>query len=127
MMDILLPTLQRVRFTPSNTSTLGSAEQRPRNFCSLEALRELVGQTLIFLAAFYRMAVSRTATAPFDRLKVFLITQPPQLMGINGGGKGGFQGTRAIALAISSLYAEGGLRAFWVGNGKLLFKPCSVG
>lgn len=44
--------------------------------------------------------VSRTCTAPFDRLKVYLIAQ--------GG---------PILAAIQKIYHSGGLRAFFVGNG----------
>jgi solute carrier family 25 phosphate transporter 23/24/25/41 len=55
--------------------------------------------------------VSRSCTAPFDRLKIFLITRPPEL----GGTKG--PGVKAIAHAITRIYSEGGVLAFWTGNG----------
>ncbi|EJD53461.1 mitochondrial carrier [Auricularia subglabra TFB-10046 SS5] len=61
-------------------------------------------------------AVSRTATAPFDRLKVFLITRPPALGGTNVT-EVGSQGARAIVGAIRQIFAEAGVRGFWVGNG----------
>jgi solute carrier family 25 phosphate transporter 23/24/25/41 len=56
-------------------------------------------------------AVSRSCTAPFDRLKIFLITRPPEL----GGTKG--PGVKVIAHAITRIYSEGGVLAFWTGNG----------
>ena len=62
--------------------------------------------------------VSRTCTAPFDRLKVFLITRPPELGGVpqpqNAAKRAGF---KVLASAVSRIYAEGGLLAFWTGNG----------
>lgn len=58
-------------------------------------------------------AVSRTCTAPFDRLKIFLITRPPEL----GGAPPGGGGVRVIMGAVVRIYNEGGIRAFWVGNG----------
>lgn len=82
--------------------------------------------------------VSRTATAPFDRLKVYLMTAAPeQLTGArplvkeaivalkNGGTEAGVaaavstaqQGSRVVGRAVASLYRGGGIRAFWVGNG----------
>ncbi|KAH9006979.1 mitochondrial carrier [Lactarius hatsudake] len=62
-------------------------------------------------------AVSRSATAPFDRLKVFLITRPPDLGGTSLHPDAGVRGAKAIMSAITRIYAEGGVPAFWVGNG----------
>lgn len=62
-------------------------------------------------------AVSRTSTAPFDRLKVFLITRPPDLGGTSLSPEAGVRGAKAIMSAITRIYAEGGVAAFWVGNG----------
>lgn len=59
-------------------------------------------------------AVSRTCTAPFDRLKIFLITRPPdptvpaQLRGL---------GMKSITSAIANIYAQNGVLGFWIGNG----------
>ncbi|KAF5390568.1 hypothetical protein D9757_002733 [Collybiopsis confluens] len=59
-------------------------------------------------------AVSRTCTAPFDRLKIFLITRPQDLT-ISSGPN--ISGLKAIGNAVTRIYAEGGLLAFWTGNG----------
>ncbi|CAA7259826.1 unnamed protein product [Cyclocybe aegerita] len=59
-------------------------------------------------------AVSRTFTAPFDRLKIFLITRAPEVV---GPANSQASGTRVLASAIGRIYAEGGLLAFWTGNG----------
>jgi solute carrier family 25 phosphate transporter 23/24/25/41 len=61
--------------------------------------------------------VSRTSTAPFDRLKIFLITRPPDLGGTSLHPEASVRGAKAIMSAIARIYAEGGIAAFWVGNG----------
>ncbi|KAH9943478.1 mitochondrial carrier [Epithele typhae] len=66
-------------------------------------------------------AVSRTCTAPFDRLKIFLITRPPELGGTLSG-QSPVGGLRAIAGAVTRIYAEGGVLAFWTGNGLSVLK-----
>jgi len=64
------------------------------------------------------LLVSRTSTAPFDRLKVFLITRPPELLGVTASSaQVKTTGIKVIVNAIARIYAEGGLLAFWVGNG----------
>lgn len=82
----------------------------------------------------FLIAVSRTATAPFDRLKVYLITKtdtpsevkrPPD--GLHPGSttepvkqnpKFGQKGFGHLREAVVRIYRDGGgVRAFWVGNG----------
>ncbi|GAC97029.1 hypothetical protein PHSY_004613 [Pseudozyma hubeiensis SY62] len=78
-------------------------------------------------------AVSRTATAPFDRLKIYLITTAGSSeaaetakAAVSGSGgankaaaaKAAGQGLGILREALGNLYRDGGgLRAFWVGNG----------
>lgn len=63
------------------------------------------------------LQVSRTCTAPFDRLKIFLITRPPDLGGVSLSSQAPVRGVRAIGSAVARIYSEGGVRAFWTGNG----------
>lgn len=76
-------------------------------------------------------AVSRTATAPFDRLKIYLITTARVTASSERLSKGigsantldastkiATQGMGLLKEAVWSLYREGGgLKAFWIGNG----------
>jgi solute carrier family 25 phosphate transporter 23/24/25/41 len=67
--------------------------------------------------------VSRTVTAPFDRLKIYLITTTSDPGPSTRAGRTGpvSSSSRAVAnlwAAVGRIYADGGgLRAFWVGNG----------
>lgn len=70
----------------------------------------------------YAGLVSRTCTAPFDRLKIFLITRPPDLGGTSLGPQAPVRGVKAIGGAIARIYAEGGVPAFWTGNGLSVMK-----
>lgn len=56
-------------------------------------------------------AVSRTCTAPFDRLKVYLITHSSTP-----------QNPLTLASAIRSIYNHGGWKSFFVGNGLNVMK-----
>lgn len=78
--------------------------------------------------------VSRTATAPFDRLKVYLITKtdtpqevkrPPDVLhsaSVKEATKKTLKFSRKgfghLSEAVARIYRDGGgIRAFWVGNG----------
>ena len=70
-------------------------------------------------------AVSRSATAPFDRLKVYLITSPshpapppiPPPPGSNAKPKPGRRNAGSIPAAVRALWRQGGVATFWTGNG----------
>jgi solute carrier family 25 phosphate transporter 23/24/25/41 len=63
------------------------------------------------------LAVSRTCTAPFDRLKIFLITRSPELGGPSPAASAQVTGLKTIMNAVARIYSEGGVLAFWTGNG----------
>lgn len=64
-------------------------------------------------------AVSRTCTAPLDRLKVYLITQTsPRPDGTTCRAAP----STSIVGAVRAIYAQGGFRAFFVGNGLNVIK-----
>ncbi|CAO3631572.1 unnamed protein product [Cunninghamella blakesleeana] len=68
-------------------------------------------------------AVSRTCTAPFDRLKVYLITQTsyrPTKTNLPTTAAG--NSSISILSAVRNIYSQGGVRAFFVGNGLNVFK-----
>ena len=58
--------------------------------------------------------VSRTCTAPFDRLKIFLITRQPEAVATVAPRS---LGMKAITHAITKIYVENGVLGFWIGNG----------
>ncbi|KAF9780136.1 mitochondrial carrier [Thelephora terrestris] len=64
-------------------------------------------------------AVSRTFTAPFDRLRIFLITrQPTPSIALVSRSFG----MKAITNAITNIYVENGILGFWIGNGLSVIK-----
>lgn len=70
-------------------------------------------------------AVSRTATAPFDRLKVYLITSPASTTAAatDASGKRQRPGQGSLIEAVKTVYRTGGgVKAFWTGNGLNIVK-----
>lgn len=74
-------------------------------------------------------AVSRTATAPFDRLKVYLITSPstprpspiPETNSTSTTPNGKpvkvpRRNAGSLSAAVRAVYSQGGVKAFWTGN-----------
>jgi hypothetical protein len=68
--------------------------------------------------------VSRTATAPFDRLKVFLATRPVESSGpiTTEALLHPSRSTKALWSATAQIFKEGGVRGFWIGNGLNIVK-----
>lgn len=103
-------------------------------FCWLEAWREQV-QSLGIYPLEGRSAsadclsappkkVSRTATAPFDRLKVYLITSTSTLVSVPSASnaaqdpmRAARKGFGALFGAVRDIYAREGVKGFFVGNG----------
>ncbi|GAA5805945.1 mitochondrial carrier domain-containing protein [Helicostylum pulchrum] len=71
-------------------------------------------------------AVSRTCTAPFDRLKVYLITQTisfsKQAAAAAAAAPANSKPQSAILTGLKNIYHQGGFRAFFVGNGLNVIK-----
>ena len=62
--------------------------------------------------------MSRTATAPFDRLRVFLITRSTDILPFSTDSlMHPERSVRAIGSAILKIHAESGVVGFWIGNG----------
>ncbi|KAF9652192.1 mitochondrial carrier [Thelephora ganbajun] len=63
--------------------------------------------------------VSRTCTAPFDRLRIFLITrQPDPTLTVPSRPFG----MKAVTGAMTRIYVENGILGFWIGNGLSVVK-----
>lgn len=63
-------------------------------------------------------AVSRSCTAPFDRLKVYLITRTSTTTKDAAANRS----KSTLLSAMKSIYAHGGIRGFFVGNGLNVIK-----
>ncbi|KAG2013565.1 mitochondrial carrier protein RIM2 [Coprinopsis cinerea AmutBmut pab1-1] len=114
------PADQSARNLPQNTRTYDWDEEEEEFYDEEEEpldtnVLEGNASFKFLLAGGVAGAVSRTCTAPFDRLKVFLITRPPELGGAPATGK--VSGFRILGSAVTRIYAEGGVLAFWTGNG----------
>lgn len=108
---------ERVRATLPCLTLMDSLSRR---FCSyMPSAAHALGSSLPWVASLCS-AVSRTATAPFDRLKVFLITDstPSSTSDVKPVLEKTFSGIANLKRAVMRLYLNGGgVRAFWVGNG----------
>ncbi|KAH7887680.1 mitochondrial carrier [Phlebopus sp. FC_14] len=110
---------------PSWTTSPPTDSNDDDNFADEEDHHDwLQGHTAIkfLLAGGIAGAVSRTCTAPFDRLKIFLITRPLQMGGTALAPKPSMGGLQAIRGAVARIYSEGGVLAFWTGNGLSVMK-----
>ncbi|EIW66204.1 hypothetical protein TREMEDRAFT_21181, partial [Tremella mesenterica DSM 1558] len=76
-------------------------------------------------------AVSRTVTAPFDRLKIYLITTDHQYVNLRAVSASALRHPLAVGStavnnlwgAVTRIYVDGGgIKAFWVGNGLNVLK-----
>ncbi|KAH8883811.1 mitochondrial carrier [Thozetella sp. PMI_491] len=92
--------------------TVHQAHQDPRKMAKPK-LTDLLPEPGYFLAGAVSGAVSRTATAPLDRLKVALLVQTKTIDAVNLGQKP----LRPIRDAIMILWRAGGIRTFFAGNG----------
>ena len=91
------------------------------------SLRDFFGGMRYFLAGGAAGAVSRTCTAPFDRLKVYLIARTQNsdvLEDVKNlqPGKAANKLNGSLVAAVKDVYRAGGIRSFFVGNGLNVLK-----
>ncbi|KAK5115598.1 hypothetical protein LTR85_009769 [Meristemomyces frigidus] len=91
-------------------------------------LTDFVPDVGYFIAGGVSGITSRTATAPLDRLKVYLITQTGQSKAAIEAAKSGAavqatkHGVNSLTNAVKELWAAGGLRSLFAGNGLNIVK-----
>ncbi|GAA5848778.1 hypothetical protein JCM3766R1_005305 [Sporobolomyces carnicolor] len=130
--------------TPPTTTPNGQSTSRENTIETTTTVREpedgddeedddepgmFAGAGKFLLAGGMAGAVSRTATAPFDRLKVYLITSPSTVplaskaTTTSGSSKSKAATTKpprrnagSLAAAVRAVYSQGGVKAFWTGN-----------
>lgn len=108
--------------TREETGTTPMAEEEEPE---LDATHDMFADAGKFLlAGGMAGAVSRTATAPFDRLKVYLITSPASTTtATDASGKRQRPGRGSLIEAVRTVYRTGGgVKAFWTGNGLNIVK-----
>jgi solute carrier family 25 (mitochondrial phosphate transporter), member 23/24/25/41 len=91
-------------------------------------LTRIIDETGYFIAGGLAGMISRTATAPLDRLKVYLIAQTGSKRAVTDAAMEGSPGKavkrfgRPLVDAIKDLWAAGGIRSLFAGNGLNVLK-----
>ncbi|KAJ8124059.1 hypothetical protein ONZ43_g135 [Nemania bipapillata] len=112
--------------TPADLSTSQDTqiENATRDKVKKSVLINYIPDPGYFIAGAVAGGISRTATAPLDRLKVYLLvnTKSEANAALNAAKKGQpilalRNAGRPLIAAVSDLYKSGGLRGFFAGNG----------
>ncbi|GAA5940787.1 hypothetical protein JCM1841_004718 [Sporobolomyces salmonicolor] len=108
--------------SPTRGSAAGAGEAEEEEEEDDATQDMFAGAGKFLLAGGMAGAVSRTATAPFDRLKVYLITSPAEPIkptttsSVSKSGKAPRRNAGSLAAAMRAVYSQGGIKAFWTGN-----------